>query len=114
MLRVTAVGGGGRTMAQAVSRQPLSGAVEPCDQITPRCTCGEQSGTGTVFLPVFRLSTVSTIPPPLHIHLSVIRGIRRQSVSGHVLHTHTVAPRRKNNINNQPVGCVIFILCGVL
>ena len=65
-----------RAMVQAVSRRPLSAKVQVRFQVSPCKICGRQSGTGQGFLPTFRFSPVSTIPPLLHIHSFIHSFIR--------------------------------------
>jgi hypothetical protein len=53
-------------MAQAVSRRPLTAEVRVRSRVSPCGICGEQSGTGTGFLPstsVFPCQFISTGAP---------------------------------------------------
>jgi hypothetical protein len=53
-------------MAQAVSLRPITAEAWVRFRVGPCEICGEQSGTGTGFSLVLRLSHVDFIPPVLH------------------------------------------------
>jgi hypothetical protein len=57
---------GGRAMAQAVSRRPLTAEVRVRSRVNPCEICGGQSGIGTGFSPSYRFSPVNFIPLVLH------------------------------------------------
>ena len=63
--------GEGHAMAVAVCRRPYTTEVRGKSQDSPRGICGRPSETWTAvppFPPVITRSTVSTIPPELHIY----------------------------------------------
>jgi hypothetical protein len=60
-----------RTVAQAVSRRPLTAEVRVRSQFGPCGTYCGQGGVGTDFLPVLQFSPVSIVPPLLHTHSSI-------------------------------------------
>jgi hypothetical protein len=60
----------GRDMAQAVSRWSLTAKALVRARVDPCGICGRQSGIGSCFLRVLRVSPVNIIPSLLHIHIS--------------------------------------------
>jgi hypothetical protein len=51
------------TIAQAVSRQPVTAEAQVCTQVNPYQNCGGQSDTGTGFLRVFQFFSVTIVLP---------------------------------------------------
>jgi hypothetical protein len=58
---------GGRAMAQAVSRRPLTAESRVRIRVNPCGICGVQSGTTTGFSPSSSVLPVNIIPPSLSI-----------------------------------------------
>jgi hypothetical protein len=76
----------GRTVAQAVSRRPLTAEARIRARASPSGICGGQSGTGTGFSPSFSAFPISFVG--FHTHISLRLNIKPlvaifQSVSSH-------------------------------